>query len=213
MNKKFVRSRPMCYYFGAPAVSEDHLPPSCIFDDPKPSNRIKVPSCKKHNEDQSMDDEHFRCFVTTASPGSSVAKSLFLGKVVRGLERSNLFYEIWDSRRQVELRSEAGLFVGTAPALEFKRDRIQSVISRMTRGFYFHFFGERLPDNSVVLDYRLNPSLDDVEKHLIIQLPLHKIGSGEFGFRYIRGEDDPYSSIWFFMFYERTLIVSLTDKQ
>ena len=212
MSKKTVISGAICHYCGAPAVSEDHLPPSCIFDAPKPSNRIKVPSCKKHNEDQSIDDEYFRCFVTTASAESSIAKSLFLDKVVRGLERSNLFYEIWDSRRQVELRSKAGLFVGTAPALEFKRDRIQSVISRMTRGFYFHFFGERLPGNSVVMDYRLNPSLDDVEKHLIVQLPLHKIGSGEFSFRFIRGEDDPYSSIWLFMFYERTLIVSLTDK-
>lgn len=37
------------HFCGAPATGRDHLPPKTMFDDPKPTNLITVPSCDQHN--------------------------------------------------------------------------------------------------------------------------------------------------------------------
>jgi hypothetical protein len=203
-----------CYYCGAPAVSNDHLPPSCIFDKPMPGNRIKVPSCHKHNVDQSKDDEYFRWFVATASADSPTAESLIRKKVASGFQhRPKLLRTILQDSGYVDLVSPAGIQIGKAPAFRFDRKRVQSVITRMTRGFFLHFFGERLPATHVVQGFLLNPELNGIVKKSLTQLPLHEIGGHVFSFRFQQDVDDPYFSVWFFMFFDKTLLVSMTDKQ
>ena len=52
-----------CYYCGEPAMSEEHVPPKCLFPEQKDTgkdyrkNLITVPSCDKHNAGKSCDDE------------------------------------------------------------------------------------------------------------------------------------------------------------
>jgi hypothetical protein len=204
----------VCYFCGVPATSEDHLPPSCIFPDPKPNNRISVPSCELHNSAQSKEDEYFRWFVATASGESQVAEALIKDKVVRQFrQKPKLLQAIMKHSRYAEIKTPSGLYLGKAPAFEFKRDRIQSVITRITKGFFCHFYGERLPDNYVIKDFLLNPQLDEVQKFLLLQIPLHEIGTGVFSFRFQSDISDPNFTAWLYMFYDRTLIATLTDKR
>lgn len=204
----------LCYYCGAPSTSKDHLPPSCIFPDPKPSNRISVPSCDQHNSVQSKDDEYFRWFITTASGTNPVARAHIEDKVVRQFKkRPKLLRAILKRSGYIDVQSPAGIFLGKKPVFEFQRDRIQSVISRITRGFFFHFFGERLPDDYIVKEFMLNPILDEVQKILLSQIPLNEIGNGVFSFRYQRDISDPYFTAWLYRFYDCTLITTLTDKR
>jgi hypothetical protein len=72
-----------CYICGNLADSSDHIPPSGIFPDPKPSNLITVPACSKCNECSSKDDEYFRTIIATASYESSYAEMLMKQKVAR----------------------------------------------------------------------------------------------------------------------------------
>lgn len=202
-----------CYFCGAPAVSSDHLPPSGIFDKPKPGNRIEVPSCDIHNSQQSMDDEYFRWFVATASAENPKAEALIKGKVVSQFnQRPKLLQTIMKHSRIIDLKTPSGIYLGKSPAFEYRRDRIQNVITRMTKGFFLHFYNERLPDNYSVENYLLNPKLDDVQKYLLLKLPIHEIGGDVFSFRFERDHSDKYFSVWFFMFFDKTLIVSLTKE-
>jgi hypothetical protein len=203
-----------CYYCGAEAVSEDHLPPSCIFPDPKPSNRISVPSCKKHNSSQSKEDEYFRWFVASASGESPVAEALIRDKVVRQFQKKpKLLRAILKHSGYVDVKTPSGIYVGKEPAFQFQRDRIQSVITRITKGFFYHFYGRRLPDNYFVNDFMLNPQLDDVQKYLLTQIPLHEIGTDVFSFRFESDHTDPNFTAWFYMFYDKTLIATFTYKR
>ncbi|MBI4549077.1 MAG: hypothetical protein HY707_13925 [Ignavibacteriae bacterium] len=207
-------STKICYYCGAPAASQDHLPPSCIFPDPKPSNRISVPSCDQHNSAQSREDEYFRWFVATASGESPIAEALIKDKVVRQFqERPKLLRAILKHSGWIDVHTPSGIYVGKTPLFEYDRPRVQSVITRITKGFFYHFYGERLPDNYVVWDFLLNPQLDEEQKSILFQTPLHEIGGEVFSFRFQRDLDDPYFTAWLYMFYDQTLIATLTEKR
>lgn len=202
-----------CYYCGIPAVSEDHLPPSCIFPDPKPTDRISVPSCRQHNSAQSKEDEYFRWFIATVSGESPIAEALIKDKVVRQFRKKpKLLRTILKHRGYVDVKTPSGIYLGKKPAFIYKRDRIQSVITRITKGFFFHFYKERLPENYVVEDFQLNPRLDEVQEFLLSKIPLYEIGNGVFSFKFQRDTDDPYFTAWLYMFYDRTLIATYTDK-
>ncbi|MGA2624768.1 MAG: hypothetical protein ABSF91_12990 [Bacteroidota bacterium] len=204
----------LCYYCGEQATSEDHLPPSCIFPDPRPTNRISVPSCEQHNSAQSKEDEYFRWFVATASAESPIAEALIKDKVVRQFQkRPKLLRAILKRSGWIDIHTPSGIYLGKAPAFEFKRDRIQSVITRITKGFFYHFYGKHLPDNYAVWDFLLNPQLNEEQKSVLFHTPLHEIGGETFRFRFSRDNDDPYFTAWLYMFYDRTLITTITDKR
>ncbi|MDI6765489.1 MAG: hypothetical protein QME52_01480 [Bacteroidota bacterium] len=204
----------LCYFCGAPATTNDHLPPGNTFPDPKPINLITVPSCDIHNTKQSKDDEYFGIIIKTASGKSPIAESMIKDKVVRGfLRRPALLRSLMKRSRTVELTTPSGLVVGTAPAFEYKRERIATVVTRMTRGFYFKFCGQRLPNEYDVKVFPINPTLDEVAHYFLTRVPLIAFAPGVFSFKYQQDGNDPFFSVWFFMFYEQTLLVSLTMKE
>jgi len=212
-NKK-IKGKFQCYYCGLPADSKDHLPPSCIFPDPKPTNLIHVPSCHNHNSAQSKEDEYFRWFVATASGESPIAEALIKDKVVRQFkERPKLLRTILQHSGYVDAETHSGIYLGKRPAFKFERNRIQSVITRITKGFFYHFYKQRLPDNYAVYDFWLNPPIDDVQDFIVSRIPLNEIGKGVFSFRFEQDVDDPYFTAWLYMFYDRTLITTFTDRQ
>jgi hypothetical protein len=206
--------RDICYFCGAPATSNDHLPPDNTFGDTKPLNLITVPSCDAHNNLQSIDDEYFGIIIKMASAKSPVAESMIKDKVARGFwRRPALLRSLLKKSRVVTLTTPAGLVVGTAPGIEVNQSRIATVLTRMTRGFFFKFCGQRLPDNYEVNVFPINPVLDDVAKYFLARVPLNDFAPGVFSFKYQQDNNDPFISVWFFMFYEKTLLVSLTIKQ
>jgi hypothetical protein len=211
--KKSKRESDSCYFCGAAATSRDHLPPKTIFDDPKPTNLVTVQSCDLHNSQQSKDDEYFGVIVKTASAKNPVAEKLIFGGVVkRFLRRPKLLLSLLEKSRQVELRTPSGLIIGKAPAFEYDRSRISNVVTRMTRGFYFKFCGSRLPNNCSVKVFQINPKLPDTILGVMAAATIHVIVPHVFAYKFVQLPSDPYFSVWFFLFYDQTLIVSFTHK-
>jgi hypothetical protein len=204
----------ICYFCGAPATGSDHLPPDNTFPDPKPPNLITVPSCDTHNTKQSRDDEYFGIIIKTASAKSPIAEAMIKDKVVRGfLKRPALLLSLLKRSRTVALTTPSGLILGTAPAFEYDRNRIGTVVTRMTKAFFFRFCGQRLPDNYEVNVFPINPDLDEVARYFLRRVPLNDFAPGVFSFQYQQDRDDPFFSAWFFRFYEQTLLVSLTARR
>ena len=75
-----------CYWCGASATSNDHVPPAKFYPSGSKPFRITVPSCKEHNEQFSKLDERFRFYIQSVSE-SEIALKGFRDKTLRGIER------------------------------------------------------------------------------------------------------------------------------
>jgi hypothetical protein len=138
------RDRSLCIYCGASEdLTVDHVPPKNLFPEPRPSDLITVPACGTCNQSYAQDDEYFRLAMTILGEASSVAAELWREKVVRGtLRRSpRLKKQILSTLSNLELRSPAGLYLGTTDTLRFKAKRIDRVAFRIVTALHWLEYG------------------------------------------------------------------------
>ena len=76
-----MTKRLCCLCGSRPSTTRDHIPPKCIFPQPRPVDIITVPACEECNKNTSAADEEFRVFV-----------SMFVGKRTPEAQR------LWESR-------------------------------------------------------------------------------------------------------------------
>lgn len=124
----------VCYACDQAATSWEHAPPECFFPDEFRSNLLEVPSCEKHNQSKSSDDEYTACFLAMNSEGSEAAQRLFQGKRLRSMLRR-------------EGRLGRRIFSRSAPAINdegqetlaihYEIDRINKVMEHIARALYF----------------------------------------------------------------------------
>ena len=202
-----------CYLCGHPATTNDHIPPKCIYPEPKPSNLITVPACVSCNSATKLDDEYFRWLVATGSPGSQEARALVKGPIVRGFrKRPALLYSVMKYADRLSVSTPAGIFVGTQPVFQFDRPRVQVVINKIVRGLYHYNLQRTFPPDYIVADFRLNPRLTPEFQTEICKLPLRDVGDGSvFSYRFIESEDEVGVTLWFLMFFNRVLFITQTE--
>ena len=202
-----------CYYCGNPSTSKEHLPPKCIFPDPRPSTLITVPSCNLHNSKQSKDDEYFRWVITTASAESEVAENLIMKKVIPQFKRKpKLLHDIFSNKRSIPLYTKIGIFAGYSPGFEIDSHRFQKSINKITRGLFFYHQKEILKKNFKVEKFILNPKLDKETQYAISLIPLNIVMDHVFSYRFFIENNDNPISYWFYMFYDNTLIMTVVSK-
>jgi len=118
---KIVEKR--CYFCNEPAVSREHIPPINLFPkgDDFRENLIKVPSCKKHNNDKSnMDNEmfFFFCasnFAITDDNDFADLKNKSIRAAVRDI---NLFNSMTDDAKAFKKKFGGGSVISRAPNKE-----------------------------------------------------------------------------------------------
>ena len=62
-----------CYMCDEPATGVEHVPAKCFFPLGHRKNLITVPSCAKHNNETSIDDEYVRGIVVSCSGNNDLA--------------------------------------------------------------------------------------------------------------------------------------------
>ena len=78
----------------APATSKEHAPPSSFFPEGYRANLITVPSCAKHNNDNSKDVEYVRGFIVSPIQTTTpAARQHFKGKVLRSYQKSRKLFD------------------------------------------------------------------------------------------------------------------------
>jgi len=214
-----------CIYCGqVKPLSDDHVPPKCLFPEGQRENLITVPSCDDCNSERfSKDDEHFRLVLTSHedADGSPEIYELWKKKgepalapgrkgAIGKLKSLHLSY--------LEIRTAEGEMVRRGGAAKVHAQRILGVVTRIAKGLFYHEQGRRVPDDFVVKTFELSTSMqqtprfwtpDNPVRSAVLAQPLRTIGGDVFAYRYVTLEDDRDRSLWQLIFYRRFFFFSI----
>ena len=87
IDENSVMSR--CYACDSKATTKEHVPPNSFFPKGHREDLLTVPSCEKHNCDNSDDVEYVRNIITLSIQANDKARELFEKKVLKSLSRNS----------------------------------------------------------------------------------------------------------------------------
>jgi hypothetical protein len=178
-----------------------------LFPQPRPDNLITAPAHRACNGSYQLDEEYFRVFALSGLPNEA-ARSLWEGPVRRSFKRQPAFRDrIVSQIRRLDVRSPAGLYLGSVDAIQAERERLDRVIRKFTRGLAFHHLGLLLLGNSFVEPYLLfwpgAPPLPDETLAIIRGLGATVRLGESVAYRVGQAADEPAVSVWLLQFYDR----------
>lgn len=137
-----------CYCCEQVATTKDHIPPKCFFphkkyldgNSPDYSHLMTVPSCSKHNNSRSKDDEYTAAVIVMNSE-SDLAFTMFKSKWVQTLLRREavLGKRIFSTARSARFlsRKNSILIPHETLAISYEIERIERVIESIARALYY----------------------------------------------------------------------------
>lgn len=131
-----------CYLCGAPKFSVEHVPAKCFFpEDPAfRKNLITVPSCSRHNECTSKDDEYIRNVICMSIGTNAIAFKQFIDKVQESFRNSSALAEMtFNNTKQVYIKNEKDDFQQTF-AFEIDRERFDKVMKKIGYALFYNQF-------------------------------------------------------------------------
>jgi hypothetical protein len=109
------------------ATSFEHVPAKCFFPKGQRQNLITVPSCSRHNNDTSKDDEYVRGIIVTARGTNKLAVEHWRGNVRKSyLHSPKLFLKTFALRKE--------------NAFLHDRQRVDRVMIKIAYALYFHIY-------------------------------------------------------------------------
>jgi hypothetical protein len=185
------------------ATTRDHVPPKCIFPEPRPNPLITVPACSQCNNGASDDDDKFKVYLSLHTAGNNdIATKLFHEKTKRTLDRNQaLLNKIREESQEVEIDSKNG---GKEKRTAIKWDsRVHdAIIERTIRGLYFHHTGNVLPKGAKLsVQWLKEVPIDPRLSELLQRCETVSIGDDQVIYKFAIYPDNPKHSIWFFDFY------------
>lgn len=225
MNRR-VRGQNCTYCGERPGITADHVPPKLLFAEPRPSDLITVPSCLTCNKAFEKDDEYLRLMLVLKDECYKHPEvQRVLPAVLRGLRRQEKrrFTESFvRGMRKVQLRSEAGLYLGTRGSFDVDMSRLRRAVARVVRGLYFHHNQIRLPKEAEVRvwyddDLLLQGEETIAELRRTILEPLALLGGRSiarqsFTYWTHQHEESTGLSAWIISFYDEVRFFALTSK-
>ena len=153
-----------CYMCTAAANSREHVPPKCLFPEPKDigenidlrKNLITVPSCVLHNSAKSKDDEYLLLGITLNILNNGTALSHFQTKIMRALTRNpKLFGYFAKSQQEVVAVDKDGTAINTL-MVKVDNRRFLGSLEHVARGLYYHAYQSRFDGKcSILPDFML----------------------------------------------------------
>jgi hypothetical protein len=161
--KLLTKPSKTCYVCGGEPSSQEHVPARGFFLDDASYRKqlITVPSCDRHNQDTSADDEYTRNIITAHHANNSLAFKQFKEKVVKSLK---LNITNFGKPRKIVTPQ------GTVYAFEFDRTIFDRVIRKIGYGIFFHTYKYQWNRELIILSRHLvysDLSYDDYGKLLI----------------------------------------------
>lgn len=210
VEKGKISNEKTCIYCGSSEdMTIDHIPPKALFPEPRPSNMLTVPCCKKCNELFSKDDEYFRtALVSHVSVYFDPNVQAVNKKLLRSMswpEATAMANAIRKSLHVVDVNSQGGIYLGRSPAMLVSADRINRVTNRIARGLFYI-----IHDYPVPMRYEVTCVFRDVAfsmpKEFIApwkgfwKQPV-TIGENVFSYSYALCVDDPNGMLFIYWFY------------
>lgn len=214
-----------CYYCGAPATSNEHVPPKAIF--PKQGdvagvdyrkNLITVPSCDEHNGEKSKDDDYFAYVVAMSISSNHVAAQQFKTRIMRAMkENDSLIKRLTKNHQPVIAVDTADGSQQHTIALQVEHERLIKILTAVAKGVYFAEMGVAWKGKVVIVEeFTLqmdNPSTNDTRQKLSEFLSAELAGEPNkgsnpevFSYQMVRIQGE---AVVRFFFYENTRAVAL----
>lgn len=203
-----------CYLCGTcDNLTKDHVFPQALFPKPQPKNLITLDCCRDCQKNYMGDEEYFRNMLITSKDvyETNSGKKMWDEKVLRGLTRTQgIQKQTFEKLRTVELRTQAGLFLGKQKAFLIDKKRFDKVLEKFVRGLHFLHTGFRITD-----DYDVTVKLDPSEKSLADLSEYHKYiqfadnFNDIVGYRGAKTIDTGTSSMWWIHFFRKHICVAL----
>ncbi len=190
-------------------MTVDHIPPKALFPEPRPSNMLTVPCCKKCNESFSKDDEYFRTtLVSHASIWSDPNVQAVNEKLLRSMSRPEaaaMASAIRKSLHVVDITSHGGIYLGRSPAMMVNADRINRVTDRIARGLFYITHDYPVPIRYEVTCVFKDAAFSIPEEFIAPWRGFWKqpvtIGENVFSYSYALCVDDPNGMLFIYWFY------------
>lgn len=190
-------------------MTVDHIPPKALFPEPRPSNMVTVPCCKKCNESFSKDDEYFRnvlvshAFVSS-DPNVQAVNEKLLRSMIRP-EGAAMARAIRESLHVVDVTSRGGIYLGRSPAMAVTADRINCVTDRIARGLFYITHNYPVPMRYEVTCVFKDHAFSKPDEFIALWREFWEqpvtIGKNVFSYSYALCVDDPNGMLFIYWFY------------
>ncbi len=191
-----------CCYCGINRVeTKDHIPPKSIFNKPRPSNLITVPSCFDCNNKASILDEQFKIYLGLhVAKFSKEGEQLFKKGVLPTLNYTkSLKTKVITSIEPIHHYDEHGKIVKTDFSILWNSEAHDAVIERITRGLFFNHYNSIVGNNAIVFVYWFKKPTGIFEDVDMISV---SIADDAFVYSYMKLEGAKYNLIWLYQFYK-----------
>lgn len=202
--KNVPRKKGICAYCGKERrITDDHIPPQCIFPKPRTTDLIRVPCCEPCRKGWSKDDEEFRRFVWSAEgaeghPSFEKATDKVISSIKKP-EAKNYRNRVLSSIEDIEVYSESGIFIGIQPGMKLEWIRIEGVLKRIVRGLFFLKNNKLIPeDHELIIKIPDEKLGNEINKFPFKQLA--NICDGTFRYWLYESNDEKSSSLWLMSF-------------
>ncbi len=159
-----MKNPKLCYRCGKPAENREHIPPKSFF--PKGGNlQLKtVPSCKKHNNDKSNDDQYLLAHICmNAGKKDNLPHKIFMRSIAPYLKKNSKFLQSL-SDNSIDLPDGSRLY-------EVNRDRFDNFFDHLTCALYFDRYGTPLDErNYEIKHYYLNLKTSNLSESITLKL-------------------------------------------
>jgi hypothetical protein len=199
----------VCIYCGQlKEVTKDHVIPKCLFTQPYPLNLVTVPACDNCNREKSLNDDYLRDYLVTDNyvSQSPTAQEIFIQKTLSSQRQGSsvIAREVVSKARFEPLYTKGGIYIGDFPSLQIDGKRIETIFKTFVKGLYYDSQKKLFPDG-YVFDLRRHFPWDfhNIWAEFTKLQPRVKILGNVFGCAFQKAEEDDFTTIWLFWFYER----------
>lgn len=190
-----------------PGNTKDHVPPKCIFAEPRPSNLITVNCCEDCNKGFHLDDEYLRAYIAVRADFLEESKRQVREKALRAFNKSPAFEAKFFEDIRFDPRVRADLSMDLVPQIRYDEDRLERIIRRIVRGIIWDHSQTLLPLNShwcVQLDHgyeaEMRNQINEKLQELLADGEGREIGE-LFSYKFGVVDERPNASIWQLRFF------------
>lgn len=209
VEKKTKRKKKICVYCGQfKEVSNDHVIPKCLFIKPYPPNLVTVKACDDCNNAKSKNDDYLRDFLIAdfVANQSPTANQLFHEKMLSSQRQGSsvIAREAVSKARLEPFYTKGGVYLGDFPSFSVDGERIKQIFETLVRGLYYDSQKKIFPNGYIFEMFRFFPwDFKDIEKGLSKLHLRQKILGDVFGCAFTKAQEDEFTTLWYFWFYQR----------
>jgi hypothetical protein len=227
MGSKKKRNRACVYCGKVGRVTDEHVPPECLFAEDDRKDLVKVPACADCNVGFSNDDEYFKVALALRDDVYEHPDvKAIIPSILRALqkpEKAGFRASFLKGFHEAYPRTASGLMLPKRGAYSVNPIRLDRVTARITKGLYYHHRGQRLPATHEAFGFS-PPRLANIdpENYEMLKRTMFDpvglasnimIGRRVFYYKFRFAEDDPDASVWLYLFYRRVPFVGMTLRR